>query len=46
MGKEKNRLALTATSVAFLLLLAWLFAVFFASDVTPFESCKYHFHYI
>lgn len=46
MGKEQNRLVLTATSVSFLLLLALLFAVFFASDVTPFESCKYHFHYI
>ncbi|XP_031286453.1 alpha-1,3-arabinosyltransferase XAT3-like [Pistacia vera] len=41
MGKEQNRFVLCASSsMAFLLLLAWLYASVFSSDVTPFEAWK------
>lgn len=45
MGKEQNRLVLTATSLVFLLLLTSFYAAFFASDVTTFKSCKHNFFF-
>ncbi|XP_059442188.1 alpha-1,3-arabinosyltransferase XAT3-like [Corylus avellana] len=41
MGKESNRLLLGATSAVLLLLIFFLYAAFFTSDVTPFDSWKH-----
>lgn len=43
MGKESSRLVLGATSVVSLLVIFMLYAAYFTSDVSPFDSCNSFF---